>query len=104
MYVNLPRLYSSWQSKNTQNAAVGKKFDEYKITWCDIKNQLACQGLPTPGLKPAVKKVEKKTSFLVLRLAGCHQVSSLPKRLHCRRDDERSLKKKAFAQNRISFF
>ena len=23
---------------------------EYEITWCAIKNQLACQGLPTSGL------------------------------------------------------
>ena len=44
-------VYSAWQSKkHAQNAAVGKKFGEYKIIWCALKNQLACQGLPTPGL------------------------------------------------------
>ena len=55
---NLPRLYSAWQSKkHAQNAAASKKFGEYKITWCAIKNQLAChfsracQGLPTPRLE-----------------------------------------------------
>ena len=49
--VNLPRLYSAWQSKkHAEYAAAGKKFGEYTITLCAIKNQFAYQRLPTPGL------------------------------------------------------